>query len=379
MKLKAVCICLALILIMNICGGEMASATNISADGLEDKIAQTAKSIKEISNKDLLADEEFMTAGNSVCDWIAITLAFSGEKGAYGKYLNRMEEYVTAQYEEKGCLEETKATEYHRIALTVLALGGDPTAFGKNAAGEPVNLIAEGTYEFDDPGQQGSNGLAYALIALDSKDYEVPEGAALTRENLISRLVEVQSEDGSIPLADGSSGDVDITAMCLQALAPYKDGEDVKPVIEKSLTWLSEKMSNGGTFVSYGNENSESVSQVIIALCALGINPGEDSRFIKNGISLLDGLDKFRLGNGMYKHGLTENEDNLMSTEQALLALEAVERLQSSGTGIFDFTDYQFVGNASGNYLGFIIGAVVLIGAGSIFAVIRKRRNKLEG
>ncbi len=54
----------------------------------------------------------------------------------------------------------SKATEWHRAVVAIAALGGDPTAFG-NYNGQPINLIADGSYNCvlrDGPGTQGLNG-----------------------------------------------------------------------------------------------------------------------------------------------------------------------------------------------------------------------------
>ena len=378
MKIRNICISLLIILAMNVSAMTLVDA-GMSEDDVSEKIEQTAESIMSLSQKDFLADGKYMTAGNSVSDWLAVSLAFSGKEADYGKYLDDLKAYVTSQYETKGYLNESRATEYHRIALTVLALGGDPTSFGKNKNGEDINLVADGTYEFmgGDPGAQGYNGLAYALLTLDAKDYEIPESAKLSRDELISRLLAAQSEDGSIPLSAGGAGDVSITSMCLQALAPYKERTDVKAYIDSALAWLSEEMSANGTYESYGSENSEAVSQVIMALCALGMDPETEALFIKEGTTLLDGLDKFRLESGLYKHEITESEDNLMSTEQALLALEAVHKLQTKGTAIFDFSDYEFeTGSGSKPVILMAVSVVVVIVIAGCVMGRRKGKDK---
>ena len=122
------------------------------ADLLEDQIQQTASEgirvAADISKGSLLDQEDLLPAGDSLSDWVALTLALSGEKDAYSAYLTRLETYVTEQYSEYGCLDDMRATEYHRIGLTVLALGGDPTSFGKDADQNPVDLVADGVWNF---------------------------------------------------------------------------------------------------------------------------------------------------------------------------------------------------------------------------------------
>ena len=155
-----------------------------------DTINGTAGAMKALTGSDkkqVLSDEEALPAGNSISDWVAMTLALSGSEEAYSAYLDRLEEYVSDCYEEQGCIDDVKATETQRIALTVLALGGDPQNFGTDENGEPVNLIADGTWNFPGGsiGQQGTNGYIYGLLALDANNYEIPADADMTREQLM--------------------------------------------------------------------------------------------------------------------------------------------------------------------------------------------------
>ena len=113
--------------------------------------------------------------------------------------------------------------------------------------------------------------------------------------------------------------------MCLQALSPYKGNSDVNNAIEKALNALSQKQSSKGAF-GYGSSiNCESTSQVIIALCALGINPETDSRFIKNNKSVVDGLLLFYRDDGSFSH-MESGSVNAMATEQGVLALISLRR-----------------------------------------------------
>lgn len=315
------------------------------ATELDAMILETAQGLKELtgsSKKYVLSDEKILKAGSSVSDWIAVALAFSGEEEAYAVYLERLENYVTTSYCEQGCLDMVEATPYQRMVLTVLALGGDPAVFGSDADGNSINLLADGTYYFsgDSLGTQGLSGYIYALLALDAMGHEVPEDAAFTREDIIAAILKAQSEDGGFS-QDGYGSDVDITAMVLQALAPYQKQEEVKYAVDQALNWLSEEMTLYGTFVSGSAESCESTAQVILAMCALGLDVENDSRFQKNGMTPWEGIKVFRLSDGTYVHTLEEEEGNLIATEQALLALEAVELRRTEDRWIFDFRNYE--------------------------------------
>ena len=263
--------------------------------------------------------------------WAAIALAKAGKRMDETAYLDTLEQEVAECYERDGGLSDYKATEYHRIALTMLALGGDPEQIqGKN--GTTINLVADGTWNFPggSPGLQGSNGLIYALLLLDAGDYEPPADKAQLRKEYVEELLSYQKESGAFCLDNSLSGDIDITAMAVQALAPYEENE-AKEAVMRALNWLADRMTEDGGFIYEDSDSSESSSQMILALCALGRDPAEDEQFRKNGTDLLTGLDRYRLKNGMYVHTTEGGKENKMATWQALLALEAVERLRTGG------------------------------------------------
>ena len=355
--------------------------------------ASSADSLQAIADKAGCAYEDILSSklvapGESVSDWIAIATGCSGNPVKRNAYLKGLEEYVTAEYERSGCLHNIKATEYHRISLAVLALGGDPTAFGKDASGEPINLIAEGTYNWDHSdslGTQGLNGWIWALITIDAKYYDIPRDAIYTREDMVNAILAAQTDEGGFGLSGGSP-DVDITAMALQALASYyPQHENVKGSVDRALGWLSAQQSDSGDFVAWGAPSAESTAQVVIALCSLSIDPRTDTRFVKNGKSALDGLMQYQVDGGMFRHTL-DGEADVMATEQAALALIALERLDAKANRLYDFTEVTVyagtddsldVPDAPKNPIVWIvIGAVVLVAAGGAAFVFIKRGKK---
>lgn len=318
---------------------------NAADSDLNEQIQITVESIEKFTDskaKNLLSDQKNLPAGNFAGDWIAMVLAFSGKQDAYDIYLKNLETYVTESYESQGCLDEIKATEYHRIALTMLALGGDPTKIQKED-GTVINLVADGTWNFHggNPGEQGSNGFIYTLLLLNADTSIQEQTDPAFVQQIIAKLLENQEPDGGFSLNSSLGADIDITAMALQALAPYKDQENVNNAIENAFSWLSEQLSENGTFQSYNSESVESIAQVILALCAMGIDPSDADAFIKNGQSLLDSLNLFRLEDGSYSHEMNGGSANLVSTYQSLLALEAVSRLRTEGTWILEFNAYE--------------------------------------
>ena len=171
----------------------------------------------------LLNDAFLALAGTTPGDWYPIGLSRLGVEDRYDAYLAVLRDQVEERYRQPGALSAAKATEWHRIALAVLAAGGDPTSFGTDGDGQPIDLIADGTYNRGRQtslGRQGINGWIWGLIALDSMRYELPDDAFYTREDILLEILCRQLADGGFALS-GSAADPDITAMAVQALAPY--------------------------------------------------------------------------------------------------------------------------------------------------------------
>ncbi|MFV0516667.1 MAG: prenyltransferase/squalene oxidase repeat-containing protein [Aminipila sp.] len=305
-------------------------------------------------------------AGTTPGDWYQIGMSRFNYKDEYDSYMAVITDEVEKRYKQSGKLHAAKATEWHRIGLAILAAGGDPTSVGKDQNGNPINLIADGSYnrgKVTSLGRQGINGWIWGLILLDSKRYEVPEDAYYTRGDIIVQILSKQLEDGGFSLS-GKSSDPDISAMAIQALAPYynsshaytytqavtgqKVSKTVRQVVDETLSWLSSAQLPTGDFKSWGTQNVESTDQVVVALCCLGINPQTDERFIKNGVTLLDGIMSYRMPDGGFIHSRTYDSDNptslpdksnTMAGEQTLYTLVAVWRQMNGMSTLYDFRD----------------------------------------
>lgn len=313
-----------------------------------------------------LINEQFLqNAGSTTGDWYPIALGRLGYEDNYGAYLSVIKKVITKRYQSADKLDKVKATEWHRISLTILAMGGDPTNVGEDQEGNTINLIADGIYNRGyqmDIGAQGINGYIWGLIALDSMEYEVPQDAYYNREDLVKAILQRQQKNGGFSL-EGVEGqaDPDITAMALQALAPYYEentvykfenmaGKEVKvtvkQAVDRSLTILSKLQEPDGDYASWGTENVESTAQVLIALCSLQIDYSSDTRFIKNDNNVLDGIIKYRMEDGGFTHSFQYDEDNVsarpsesnsMAGEQVLCALTALIRYVEGYHRFYDF------------------------------------------
>ncbi len=239
-------------------------------------------------------------------------------------YLSNLKKVLDSNKDKEYRLHRVKKTENARVILSLKSLGLDP----KNIYG--YNLYRE-LYDLKSLEKQGINGPLFTLIALGQEGKEVSQ----LEVDLVSRILDRQSSNGSwsLGMAD-TEGDIDLTAMVLQSLSGYRANKDVEKSIESALDFLSEKQEANGGYKSWGSENSENLSQTIIALSSLGIDPAKDPRFIKNGKSLLDRLEDFSQEDGGYSHELG-GKTNQMATEQAYLALLSYQKLVKDGGYIY--------------------------------------------
>ena len=214
-------------------------------------------------------------------DWLVFGLARSGLKAPqkyFDTYYKNVEDYIVSV---DGVLSRKKNTEYSRVILALTAIGKNPA----DAAG--FNLLLP-LGDFDETVRQGVNGAIFALLALDSGGYEIPEApeaeTQATRELYVGELLRREIPDGGWALTGGTP-DADVTAMALQALAKYRDRQDVEDAVQRGLAALSALQEPNGAYLSWDEENSESVCQVIVALTELGISL-DNERFVKNGQTL---------------------------------------------------------------------------------------------
>lgn len=284
-----------------------------------------------------LASKAGLTAGTSGGEWVALGLARSGSISD-----TLAEQYAQAAYQyvkKKGSstISDSKSTENSRMILALTSIGKDPT----NVAGYD---LLEPLADLDYVKSQGINGPIFALIALDSHDYEIPKAVAgktqTTREALIDAILAAQLSDGGWNV-NGNGTDADMTAMAIQALAPYySSNAKVKSAVDDALKRLSKMQEVNGGYTSWGTANAESVAQVIVALTSLGIDPASDGRFIKNGYSTLDALATFYNDKGGFKHSQSDTtSSNGLATEQAYYALASWYRLKAGKTSLYDMSD----------------------------------------
>ena len=283
-------------------------------------------------------------------EWAVLGLARSGydiPEEYYQNYYKNVEEYVKAC---KGNLHNKKYTEYSRLIVALTSIGKNPG----DVAG--YNLLTPlGDYEKTI--WQGMNGPIWALIALDSGNYDMPQNpdakVQATRDMYIERILNCQLSDGGWSLFGGTTAqasgdgisDPDITGMALQALSKYQDNEKVKNAVERALDCMSQRQNENGGFSSWNTENSESCVQMIVALCELGI-PLTDTRFVKSGKTMLDSLLEFYVEGNGFLHTYDGSGSNLMSPEQAFCGVVAVNRVKEGKNSLYRMSDAIHVSEA---------------------------------
>jgi len=280
-------------------------------------------------------------------EWAVLGLARSGyavPEGYFEGYYGKLEAYVK---EKKGILHKRKYTDYSRVIIALSALGKD----ARNVGG--YNLLTP-LGDYDKTIWQGLNGPIWALIALDSANYPMPQNkeaeTQATRQMYINCILDAELDEGGWTLSRRTAADPadpDMTGMALQALAKYQDQPAVAAAIDRALTCMSEKQDSEGGFSNmWGAANSESTVQVLVGLCELGIG-WQDERFVKNGHTLLDNLLTFRTSAGGFTHIADGSDgDNQMSAEQGFYALIACLRFEKGMNSLYRMTDAITIGDA---------------------------------
>ena len=310
---------------------ENLSALEAAEEKLED--IKALADVEEVykATGDYLEELGTPAPGSIGGEWMVIGLLRSGrDVKDIEAYYESAVKFVQENADENERLHRAKSTENSRMILALTAMGADVSDVGGHDL-----LKGLGSMEF--VCKQGINGPIWALIALDSGNYPVPEGD-VSREGLIREILDAQLSDGGWALSGGAA-DADMTGMALQALAPYYDSsEEVAKAVDRAVFTLSIMQNSDGSYGSIDGESSESIAQVIAGLSALGIDPHMDARFAKNGITVLDALCAFFVEGGGFKHTPEGGLDG-MATEQSYYALTAYFRMLDGKSALFDMTD----------------------------------------
>jgi hypothetical protein len=230
------------------------------------------------------------------------------------------------------------AAPYAHAILALQACGVEARDFNNR------DYVADGTYQKGNI--SGVDNWSWALIALDSGDYEVPSWAYDNRDDMVRYIMANQNDDGSFGSGAAS------TALAIIALDDYtyedktytfvsditgKDGSmTAMESASRGLDYLSSVQNEWG---DYGDLKSTALA--IIALDYMDVDIEKDSRFIKNNKTVLDGFMDYKEGDGGFSNSL--NGSDSTATSYAICALTShLRTLQGKGK-LFDMHSYDSV------------------------------------
>lgn len=288
----------------------------------EDALASTLALLNQYNNA---------SVGSTYGEWLILALARGGiisgtdTSGAAVTYLENAYSVLRDMRDTK----MSQPTDYARVTLAMSALGV-----------EAPQSVLDVVRDYDRVAAQGINAVTYALLALDSKPYKDAGDDAL-RDKYVALLLDNACESGGWVYGGDktSTADVDMTAMVLQALAPYYLNGDanVKSAVDKGLSALKTMQQSTGGFASYGTYNAESTAQVIVALTALGIDP-TSAEWKKTGDPVDALLHFYDASASMFRH-TTNGKADQMATEQSAYALVAYSRFAAKQNRLYDMSD----------------------------------------
>ena len=266
-------------------------------------------------------------------EWNIFTVLRAGGSISQEK-LDIYYESVANQLKKATFSRKFRYTDAARVAITLAAMGKDLTDV------DGVNLMK---MIYNDElktkmSKDTSNCPIWGLIALDCQNAEIPSDAVWTREKLIDLILSYQTAEGGFGLIDNKTSSIDMTGMALQALAPYREQENVKPAFDKALKHFKENMTPEAGFTDAGKENSCTVAQVLTALTAAGIDPlNKENGFTVGNKNIIKNLHTYKGEQGfLWQTGL---KPDVMATQQVTYAMEAYRRFAENENRLYDCTD----------------------------------------
>ncbi len=208
-----------------------------------------------------------------------------------------------------------------RIGMVIAAaVAGDdtPYAFGQyptghGSAGLPINLVKElqttynpatGAYSTT-ASPAGTINQLWAILGLAAAQETVPAPAT----DFLVRLQELDSGWGW-----GAGGDVDTTAMVLQALVASGNAKPTHIAVQNGLNFLRNAQADSGGWEGYAGLSADSTAFVIQALAAIGYTPATVSWAADSGRTPHDDLVDLQAADGSFS-------DNALGTAHAIAGL----------------------------------------------------------
>ncbi len=276
-------------------------------------------------------------------EWAVLALARGGwvDEAWYGRYMDALNARVE---ERRGVLSAKVYTEYSRTIIGLSAIGQDATKL--NTGSGVYDLVTPLTERQPNgklmASRQGNNGTIFALIAMDTQNYLDNDLGNGTRKALLDEILNVQLSSGAWEISKDTGPDIDMTAMALQALAPYLRNKtkfndlktthtyaQLQDIVDKGLQYLKTREANDYNSV-------EAAAQVVVALAALDRDAAADALLGDVVGKVLAYYDS----EGSFAHDHSGSAANTqMSLEQAAYALVAYDRWKNGKTSLYDMTD----------------------------------------
>lgn len=230
-------------------------------------------------------------------------------------------------------LEEGHADDitYSKAIICLTALGIDAEKLYTVNSNEPISAV-EGLNSVSH-----SSSVWYAPYTMAAYNQNSYSGTEELEKDLIDAVLENQGEDGSWD----EWGSVQSTSNVITGLSFYQGtDEKIEEAIENAVAYLCEAQESDGRFDDGYGPDANVAAMAVIGLCAAGVNPDTDDRFVKDDVSALDGLLSFALTDNS-GFGYNDNSAiNPYATEQAFRALIAAKQVMKTGKAfnIYDFS-----------------------------------------
>jgi hypothetical protein len=239
--------------------------------------------------------------------------------------------YILEDYQDisKNGVSGYSNTELEKLIFGLTANGFSPYSFaGSNLVSELYSRSAD-SFQVSD--------TIYALLAMEYAN--IPNDYSVTSQVLVDRLLSLKVTDGtSTGWSLSGYMDPDITGAAICALSSYMDNNEVAAAVNKAILSLEDKVTNDGYVPGQYGTSSETNAFVIMGLLSVGVNPegvttlsdGSVVNFAKMSGDLVSAMLSFKTSDGMFKHTLDGNGNN-MATEECLRALIALNGFKASG------------------------------------------------
>lgn len=282
-----------------------------------------APSLKEIRDGrvDILVKNIASSYTEKTTYWEAMDM------GAYKKYApetkfvlsdNAKQEFINESI--KLISKTDKDTDLAKAILALTSQGKDAKNLYKVNNNNKIDAIKRLNKSDHSPSAWSA---PYTLMVYNINEYKNREKEI----NLVNALISSQGENG----AWDEYGTIDTTANAISGLSFYLNDEDllikekVNTSIENALNYLSSQQNSDGSFSdTWNGRNSNSTAMVAIALCASGVDVENDTRFVKEGNTIIDGLLSFALDDNTGFGHIDNTSLSDYSTEQSFRALIAL-------------------------------------------------------